>query len=370
MIHVVQVLTDTNIGGAGKYLLNYLKYYDRSTFKVSVILPRGSRLLEYVRAFGDLTVYEAPYMADQSFNKHCVRYLKVLLNKIKPDILHSHACLSARIAGRAAKVPVILATRHCVEAAGGGIKSLLSSFLNNYLCDYYIAVSGAIVENLLETGIDRKKIKLVCNGVEPMPEATEEENAAVREKLGILKNETVFGIFGRLEPVKGHKYFIKAARQLTRELKNVKFLIVGGGSLEDELRERVRRYGLSDRVIFTGFTPNVSAYLNMVDVNVNASESEAMSLSILEAMSLAKPIIATDVGGNGELIQDGITGLLVGYSDSSSLAYSMQKFAESPELMLRLGKNAKASFEKSYTAQIMTASLEKIYREVLEHDRG
>ena len=364
MKHVVQVLTDTNIGGAGRYLLNYLKYFDRNRFRVTVILPKGSRLASFINT-EEVTLIEAPFMADCSYDKRCVAYLRTLFMQIKPDLLHTHACLSARIAGRRAKVPVILATRHCIEPLPRGIKAFVSGFLNNKLCDYYIAVADAVAENLASCGIRSEKIKTVYNGVEPVPRLSEQEITALRDRYAISPEETVFGMFGRLEPVKGHKYFIKAARQLFKEDASAKFLIVGSGSLEQELKERVRRYGLEQSFIFTGFVPDTAELLNMTDVHVNASESEAMSLSVLEAMSLSKPSIATKCGGNTELIYDDKDGFLVGYADSASLALSMSQLMHDTKLRQTLGKNAGEKFKTKYTANIMVKNLEALYEEVM-----
>ena len=365
MKHIVQVLTDTNIGGAGRYLLNYLKYFDRTAFRVTVILPEGSKLSACIKAEDSLSLIEAPFMADCSYDKRCVKYLRTLFAKIQPDLLHTHACLSARIAGRRAGVPVILATRHCIEPLPHGIKALATSFLNNALCDYYIAIADAVKENLLACGIHADKIKTVYNGVDAVQQLAEEEKLAVRSLYGILPDEIVFGMFGRLEPVKGHKYFIKAARQLLKENLPAKFLIVGTGSLEQELKERVSRYGLDKSFIFTGFVPNTQELLNITDVHVNASESEAMSLSVLEAMSLSKPSVATKCGGNTELIHDVSDGMLVGYADSASLALSMSQLLHDKSMRERMGRNAGEKFTKHYTAKIMVTNLEALYKEVM-----
>ncbi len=368
MIHVVQVLSDTNIGGAGKYLLNYLKNFDRLAFKVTVVLPEGSQLSDFVRTCEGVTLIEVPFMADQSYNKHCVKVLKDLFLKIKPDLLHTHACLSARIAGRKARVPVILATRHCIEPLPHGFKALAISFVNNALCDYYIAVSDAVAINLKDSGIHPEKIKLVNNGVEPMRSLPADECALIRQQYGIKEDETVFGIFARLEPVKGHKYFIKAARQLLKEDIKAKFLIVGDGSLADSLKERVRRYNLENNVIFTGFVKDTTALLNITDVNINTSESEAMCLSILEAMSLGKPSIATIAGGNTELVTNNEDGLLVGYADSASLASSMLKLMHNPTYLAKLSEKAKEKYNRNFTVKTMVTNLENLYREVLTND--
>ncbi len=368
MIHVVQVLSDTNIGGAGRYLLNYLDGFDRNTFRVTVILPEGSKLCDFVRNFPDVTLIEAPHMADRYYDKNCVSFLKNLFPKIKPDLLHTHASLSARIAGRMAKVPVILATRHCIEPIPRGIKALLHGILNNALCDYYLAVSRAVQENLLASGIRPDKIRIVNNGVRPVKVLSADEKTDIRNRYHISDDDIVFGIFARLEPVKGHKYFIKAARQVLKEIPTAKFLIVGNGSLEPELKAMVTKYNLRENVIFTGFVSDTTELLNICDVNVISSESEAMSLALLESMSLAKPSIATKVGGNPELIEGGEDGILVSYADSATLSLAMMRMICNKALAQQMGEKAKKKFDSGYTVEKMVSCLENVYQEVLHHD--
>lgn len=365
MKHIVQVLTDSTIGGAGKYLLNYLSCFDRSTYRVTVILPEGSKLTEAARMFEDVTVMEAPHIADQSYNKQAIGHLKELFIKLKPDLLHTHACLSARLAGKLAKVPVIVATRHCIEPLKRGAKALAYSLVNNALCDYYIAVSGAVVTNLMASGIKTYKIRAVTNGVTPVKKTSADAVSFIRHRYGVADDETLFGIFGRLEPIKGHKYFIKAARQVLKEYPKAKFLIVGTGSLEKELKERVARYGLEESIIFTGFVSDTTELLNAVDVNVNTSESEAMSLALLEGISLSKPTIATRVGGNCELIADGQDGVLVNYGDSASLALAMLRVICNPDFKETIGAAAGQKFAQFYTVEKMVTRLEDVYKEVL-----
>lgn len=366
MYQVVQVVSDTNVGGAGRYLINYLKYFDRSRFAVTVIVPEGSMLTELIRPFEDVKLIEAPYMADRSYDKGCVKYLTALFAKSRPDILHTHASLSARIAGRRAKVPCILATRHCIEPPQAKWKAAITGALNRYLCDYYIAVSDAVAKNLRESGIPKEKIRTVYNGVEPVRSCLLEEIKTERTAYGIQDYEFVFGIFARLEKVKGHRYFLKAARELKKAGYQAKFLIVGDGSLRAELEEAAQRYGLGGDAVFTGYVKDTSLLLNLADVNVISSESEAMSLSILEAMSLGKPTIATNAGGNPEIVKNGRTGLLVGFGDSASLAEAMIKLMEDETLYQEFAHNSLEQFQQNFKAETMVRNLEKLYGEAVK----
>ena len=367
MLKVVQVVSDTNIGGAGRYLLNYLKYFDRNRFKVTVIVPEQSALIEFITQYDDVELIEAPYMADKSYDKNCVKFLKGIFKNIKPDILHTHASLSARIAGRKAKIPCIVATRHCIEPKASKIKASVMGFLNNRLCDYYIAVANAVAQNLYEGGISPEKIRVIYNGVEPVTAHPIEALLLERATLGIKDHEFVFSVFARLEKIKGHRYFLKAARELKKAGYRAKFLIVGDGSLREELEEKAKSYGIADDVIFTGYVKDTSLLLGASDVNVISSESEAMSLAILEAMSLGKPTIATLTGGNPEIIKNGVNGYLTGVGDSASLAEAMIKIMEDESRYIELSENAYKNYEEQFKAEYMVNNIEKFYEEVTKN---
>ena len=363
MLNVIQVVSDTNVGGAGRYLLNYLKYFDRSKFSVSVIMPEKSKLYGLVSAYSDVKIFEVPFMADKSFDKKCVSYLKKLFLREKPDIVHTHASLSARIAAKNAKVKKIISTRHCIEDNSSKVKTVISGIVNNSLCDIYIGVCDAVKENLAESGINPSKIRVVPNGVEKIKKFAQEEINTLKQELGIKPDEMVFGVFARVEKIKGHRFFIKAANRVIKEGYKAKFLVVGDGTEMSDIKERVKNYGIEDNVIFTGYVKDTSKLLNIIDVNVIASHSEAMSLALLEAMSIGKPSIATKVGGNPQVIRNGESGILVNPADSSSLSEAMIKMLEDTYFVKNLSENAEKDYEKMYTAEIMVNNLEKIYLE-------
>ena len=360
MITVYQVVSDTNIGGAGRYLLNYVKHFDRTKFKVTVLIPEGSKLKSFLEPVSDIVVKEIPYMADKSYDKRCVKVLQELFTKEHVDIVHTHASLSARIAARKAGVGTIIATRHCIEQKGRFPISLVKRICNNLLCDIYVAVSDAVAENLLDCGIHKKKIKTIPNGVAPIQELSAQEKQKLRGRLGI-GDEMVFGIFARLEPVKGHQYFIEAARDFLKNGGKGKFLIVGDGTLADTLKQQAADI---PEIIFTGYVEDTTALLNITDVNVLASQSEAMSLAILEAMSLKKPTIATRVGGNPQLIVPIENGLLTEYADSRDMANAFFQFFQDQSLYETCANNAGACYSRLYTAEKMVNNIERLYEEV------
>lgn len=358
VIKVIQVVSDTNIGGAGRYLLNYLKYFDRTAFHVSVILPENSRLTPFVRRYG-VEIIEVPFMADVSYDRRCVKVLCNVFRRIRPDILHTHASLSARVAGRRMHVPCIINTRHCMEDVSGGLKARLKGAFNNHYSDIFIGVADAVGQNLIDCGAKKEKVRVVYNGVEPLDMWEEEKRREERLRLGVAPEDILFGIVARVEPIKGHRFFVEAAAQLADM--PAKFLVVGDGSLLEDVKRQAHELGLDGRMIFTGYVQDTTGMMNAIDVNVIASYSEAMSLAVLEAMSLGKPSVATDSGGTREIVTDGITGLLVPPADSRALAGAMRRMMAEPELRARMSCGAKEAFEKEFTAQKMVANLERLY---------
>jgi len=367
MVRVLNVITDTNIGGAGKVLLSFLSSYDKEKFDVLVALPQNSLLCPKIQELG-IKYFELDCLFDQSFEWRAVKKLKKLIKELKPDIVHTHSCLSARIASYLCRTKVRIYTRHSVFEPTKKQKSFpirqISGFINNTLSTHIIAVSEAAKKNLTDTGVNDKKIRVILNGTDKQQEISENEKRALRKNLNISEKDLVFGMFARLEDVKGHDYFIKAASGILNEYKNVKFLIVGGGSEEKRLKEQVLRLNLDEKVIFTGFVNDVHRYVNITDVCVNCSYgTEATSLALIEAMSLQKPIIATDYGGNPYIIKDGINGILTKCRDVPSLLNAMKKMLTDTDFKETTAKNNKEDFFKYYTREIMTKNIEALYLE-------
>ncbi|NLT14000.1 MAG: glycosyltransferase family 4 protein, partial [Clostridiales bacterium] len=219
MVKVLNVICDSNIGGAGRVLLNYLKYYDKSVFDVSVCLPGGSLLAQPLREAGAV-VYERPMCADKSFDLKDIRVIQALIKETSPDIVHTHGSLSGRIAARRCGKLVIY-TRHSVFPPGRFLRSgpgrLLNKIVSEHYADRIIAVSSAAKENLTDTGISGGLIDVVMNGVAPMTRADEAACAALRQQFGIHAGDFVCGIPARIEPYKGHIIILEAVRALRDE---------------------------------------------------------------------------------------------------------------------------------------------------------
>lgn len=367
MIKVMHVLSDMKIGGAGSWLLNLLGAIDKDKFDVKVVLPKGSMLIEKVRGLG-FEAIAVDGMKDKSFDMGAVKLLLGIFRKEKPQIVHTHASLSARIAARMAGVRSIN-TKHCIDGRKTGIKKLAGACINNMLSDSMIAVSAAVKQNLIDNGVHESKVSVIYGGIRPVKELDSEEKRQVRQKWGITPEDIVVGIVARLAEVKGHKYFIDAAEIISRDNDNVKFLIAGIGPKEQEIRELASHKGLTDRVIFTGFMENVHEVFNIIDINVISSLSEALCLSLIEGMCVGKPSVGTDVGGIPEVVKDGYNGFLVPTGDSGRLAEGVLKLVHDPELRKTMGDRGREMMTRSFTAGAMARGIEELYEAVAKKNR-
>lgn len=370
MIRVLNIISDTNIGGAGRVILNYLNYTDRTRFETLVAVPRGSLLKQPLEKAG-AKVYEVDGMADRSYHKDDVKLLKALIREVKPDLVHTHGSLSGRIAARRCHVPVVY-SRHSAFPVPAKLRyppgRWVNKLVNEHYADRIIAVSPATKDNLTDGGISPKKITVVMNGVAPVERISPEERAALRRELNIPEGCVVFGILARIEDYKGHLYLVEAARLLkARGQTNFRVLIAGTGAFEAQVAQAVREAQVEDVVQMLGFRSDVARLLGALDVQLNASYgTEATSLALLEGMSLGLPTIASDYGGNPWVIRDGEEGILFPSRDAASLADAMERLILNPELRQAMGRRALERFQREFTGEVFARNTEKIYLDILK----
>lgn len=370
MKRILNIISDTNIGGAGRVILNYLNYTDRSQFETLVAVPRGSLLKEPLEKAG-AKVYEVDGMADRSYHKDDVKLLQTLIRDVKPDLVHTHGALSGRIAAKRCHVPVVY-SRHSAFPVPAKLRyppgRWVNKLVNEHYADRIIAVSPATRDNLTDGGISPKKITVVMNGVAPVERTAPEDRVALRESLGIGEDTVVFGILARIEDYKGHLYLVEAARLLKqRGVTGFRVLIAGTGAFEKEVAQAVEQSQVGDVVNMLGFRSDVARLLGALDVQLNASYgTEATSLALLEGMSLGLPTIASDYGGNPWVIQDGEQGLLFPSRNAAALADAMERLIKDPALRRDLGRRALERFEREFTGEVFARNTEKIYLDMLK----
>ncbi len=365
---MLQIISDTNIGGGGRSLINYLRHEDRSKFCSHVVLPRGSALKEPIEALG-VAIHEIDAMADKSMDTKAIGPLRRVIRQVKPDLIHTHGSMAGRLAARLCGSKVVY-TKHCAFPPGKLLSSppgrLAGYMMDACLSDGVIAVGPSAREILMQGGIPEKKIHVLFNGVSPLPKPTPQQREESRMACGFGPDDFVLGMLARVETYKGHDILFDAAEKLMAKGRKVKLLVAGEGSDEARLRQRAAAYP-EGSVHFAGFVEQVERVLWAMDVQVNAStESETSSLSLLEGMSLGLPAVVSDVGGNPMLIRDGENGLVFACRDSDGLCACLERLMDQPDLMENMARRAQEIFQENFTGESFAKHVMDVYESVLK----
>jgi glycosyltransferase involved in cell wall biosynthesis len=190
------------------------------------------------------------------------------------------------------------------------------------------------------------------------------EGAAFRRELGWKPGEALVGNVAHLADHKGQRYLVEAIPRVLLECPRTRFVIVGEGELEEELKSLAASLGLGDRLTFTGFRTDVPAILDALDLFVMSSHLEGLGTIVLDAMAAGKPVVATRAGGIPEIIEDGRSGLLVPARDPAALAAAVVDVLRHPDLGASLAHEGRQRVLRHYTADAMVEGNLAVYREL------
>ncbi len=230
--------------------------------------------------------------------------------------------------------------------------------------DHVLVGSRAAQEEVRATGA--RQVGIVPNAVAiPDESRIHAETAALRAEIGAPDRTIVLGMLGRLHPGKGHEFFLQALASLIRSGLPVRGLIVGEGPDGDRLHALSASLGISDHVVFTGFVDNAVRYVAAMDVVAVPSLKDSLPLTALEAMSYARPVVASAAGDLPVAIQDGTSGFIVPIGDTATLTDRLALLVGDPDLRQRLGIAARARVIDEYSANAMARRLEAQYDSVI-----
>jgi glycosyltransferase involved in cell wall biosynthesis len=217
-----------------------------------------------------------------------------------------------------------------------------------------VTVSDFSRQILIQKGISPCKITVIHNGI-PEVAPDERRRLEVRRELSIPEDAVLVGTACRLSTEKGLQYLLQACALVLQARRNVRLVIWGDGSLRQSLLSLAEELGIADYVRFPGYRPDIPHCLSALDIYALSSLTENFSIALLEAMRAGLAIVATDVGGNPEAIEDGVQGFLVPYANPQAMAARILALAEDPEMGKRLGYQARQRFLEEFTSDRMVA---------------
>lgn len=292
-----------------------------------------------------------------------------VLRRHEVDVLHTHVHVAANVLGRIAARSVGAAVISHLHIENHFRASRLARAplvgLDNAtarLCARLVAVSDATRLAFERQGFPGRLLETVHNGVD-VATLTATSPVAVRAELGIPDDELLLAHVGRLAPVKGQRELIGAVRELGRDDVHV---VLFGGDVErgGAFRAELERLAAGLNVHFAGFRADAAPALGEADALVLPSWIEGLPLVVLEAMALAKPVVATAVGGTPEAVLDGETGLLVPPRDVPALAAALGRLLGDEDLRRQLGVAGRERVEKHFSARAMSQRILEIYAEL------
>ncbi len=377
MKKVLQVVTLSEWGGA-QHIVYLLAKYLRSEYEITVACAPGGILVERLRALG-ICVVEIPELCRLLHPVKDLGALWKLYRLIKAkrfDIVHTHstkAGLLGRLAASFAKVPVILFTAHGWAFSEGRPwlwRWLLAQAerLPALLSTKIICVSEYDRQLALRFGVvSHEKLVVIPNGLEPEPFCTPTDKRVLWGRLGASNVAGIVTMVGRLAPPKDFETLIVAWEGL--KAPGWQLWIVGEGPRRSRLEKIVHAQDLGEQIAFLGERHDVPEILKASDIFVLASLWEGMPLTIIEAMLAGLPVIATRVGGVPELVEEGVTGLLVSPEDALALRSALKHLLSSAETRQRMGEAGRRRALEHFTVEQMISRVRALYRN-LEPQRG
>ena len=228
------------------------------------------------------------------------------------------------------------------------------------------AVSAAVKDSLVSYGVKKHKIRVVYGSVDETEFHPAADGSALRAEWGGAADAPLVGNIAELEQKKGHDIFFHAAQRVRRSIPQCRFVCIGGGRPE-KFNPLLEQLGLVDAVSFAGHRSDIPQTICAMDLVVSsATMGEGLTGAVREAMSCARPVVATDVAGNTEIVQDGLNGRLVPIRDSQALADAIIGLLRDPNLAQRLGQAARQTVLERFTNQQRGELMERIYFELLD----
>lgn len=373
-IRLLWLIDSLTVGGAERLVPVFARHLDRERFDLQVACLKviaGNPVATELEAMGvTVTVLGARNLRDIA----AFRRLLQLIRHQRIEAIHTHltyADIWGRLAGWLTGRPV-LSTLHVVKyhqashsRHPSGLIEAIAAFTRKRFGQTVIAVSDALRREQISRGMPPGRLAVLHNGIDlsafdlPATFSRTEQRAA----LGLPADVPVVMTLAILREGKGHDTLLAAVPRILRQMPETRFLIVGGGPLEQTLRAQACDRGLSGRVIFTGMRQDVAQLLAAADVFALLSQHEPLPTVILEAMAMRLPVVACDSGGVPEMVMDGQTGVLVRSADPADVAQSILTLLAHPEEAVQMGRQGRARVEAQFGAASWTRQLESRYRE-------
>ena len=361
MLNVLYLLNHAGKAGTERYVETLVRYLNGKHISAFFAYNESGLLVERLE---ELNVPVRQVDLKSRFDFKAAKALARLCKEWSIDIIHCHYLREhyiALLAKRYNKHIKVVYTNHFVMENDG-----LTRFSNRILDkkqDQIIAVCNKGKAQLVENGWGGERIQVIFNAVDPHAWAGDRRESTIRAELGIPEEQFVMLCASRFADDKGHKYLVNSIKRLT-ELTAIPFTLIlaGDGPLLEETRAQVAELGLGDKIKFIGFRKDIKNLYKGSDLYVNSSRHEALSFLIIEAMAAGLPVVATDMYGNSDIVNDDTgCGMLVEYDNPDSMAVALKLMMEDPAFLAECRQNALKAVDEHFEIHKWAEKTNKVY---------
>jgi len=373
-INITYIIDTIGWAGAQTHLISVLNNIDYTKFNVSVVCLRSEgtqfELLSKLSINSlvlNLENLMSPMKTLKAMNR-LMNFLKINNTDIFQSYMFNPNLIASIITWLPGRKYKLITTRRDTGYWHKKRHWWLYKFMN-IVTDKVISVSSQVREESIKMeGISPNKIITIFNGIDlnVFNDQTVNRNVA-RTNFGIKEGDFVVGILAALRPEKRHDLFIKAALKVAEKIDNVKFMIVGDGyqATKSQISNFIMELDLEDKFILTGKLSDVVPALSAFDISILCSDTEGMSNTVLQSIAMGKATIVTNVGGNPEVVDDNVNGLLVPANDSNALAESIVELYGNDSKKRKLEKQAVITASEKFNIYPIVVSLQDVYMEMM-----
>lgn len=365
--NVLHLIDSAGMYGAEKVILNLLDELKNSEFPgiLGCIREIEAEIPQIAKEADKLGIPVQYFTMKRGLNLFGLKQIRKFINDNNIHIVHSHGykpnIFLSLISHKKFKT---IATVHGWAKDTAGVRGKIYEFFDSKALkrfDSVVAVSKAVVDDLMKRGARKEKIDLIYNGIKVNNNPNSFNIPKIRQRYGLPKDAFVIGAVGRLAKAKGHEYLIEAMPSILNEIKNCYLVIAGEGPLKEDLMFLIKKKNLLNKVKLIGYTENIGEFLAMIDLFVMPSLSEGLPIALLEAMANEKPVVASNVGGIPEVITSKDAGILIQPSDSFTISETIKKLYHDKDKISRMAALGKKIVEDNFSSVSMAEKYIRIY---------
>jgi glycosyltransferase involved in cell wall biosynthesis len=360
---ILHLTYDMRIGGTEQVIKNLIQGSDKNLFDMSIfcievpIGPFGQMLIED-------GIQITAHQRTDGFDLKLIGAIRKHIKQNNIDILHCHQYtpwVYGALAAFGLNTKVIFTEHGRFYPDSSSWKRKLVNPLLARLTNHITAIAEATKQALATYEfIPESRIQVIYNGIHPAindPEATKQ----IKYQLGIAPGTIVLGTIARFDPIKNHPMMINAFKLVLEQFPDCRLLLVGDGDERENLERIVKELHLFDKVIFAGYISEPQHYLNAMDIFLLSSLSEGASMTLLEAMSLSKPCVVTDAGGNAEIINHNENGLVTPNKSADLFSKAIISLLNNPLMKIAMSEKANCRFKGIFKKNAMCKSYQSNY---------